>query len=57
MPSLYGEKCWELIMDTRSAETEAGKLVIPSGQPYPMVNRSLAVFCEKEEPGEDSLPT
>lgn len=52
MPSLYGEKCWELIMDTRSAETEQGKLVIPAGQPYPMVNRSLALFCEKEEPGD-----
>ncbi len=47
MPSRSGEKGWQLLLDTRTA-AEAQPIVIPAGESYALIPRSLALFCELE---------
>jgi glycogen operon protein len=48
MPSYHGEECWQLLLDTRTAEA-AQPLIVPAGEPYTLISRSLALFCEHEQ--------
>jgi glycogen operon protein len=53
MPGTHGEKCWELIFDTRIGNF-AEPLRACAGKPYTLVECSLALFCEVEF-GETTL--
>lgn len=48
LPGMQGERCWELILDTRTAE-EPEHLQMPPGKPYELTSHSMAVFVEVEE--------
>jgi glycogen operon protein len=48
MPGTHGEKCWELLVDTRTA-AEPEPRRICAGKAYPLIPRSLAVFREIED--------
>ena len=50
LPRRSGEKAWQLILDTRTAEG-AEPFVFDAGKSYTLIPRSLALFCELETGG------
>jgi glycogen operon protein len=48
MPKLYGEKAWRLVFDTRSSKVVEDVVKCAAGEPYQLINRSLAVFTAME---------
>ena len=49
MPKLYGEKCWQLVLNTAQTKPDEAKTVINAGDPYPLVSHSMALFEEIED--------
>jgi glycogen operon protein len=50
LPAHSGERAWQLILDTRTADA-AEPLLFEAGKHYTLIPRSLAVFCELENGG------
>ena len=48
MPKVHGEQAWQLVVDTRTSVESPEALVVQAGDPFTMVQRSLAVFVELE---------
>jgi glycogen operon protein len=47
MPKSHGERSWVLVLDTR-VPNEPDSTRVSAGEPYRLIPRSLAVFCELE---------